>query len=255
MQKITNYFTVPLIVLQETDSSNNFLTQLCDLEKYEDLTTLVVERQTAGKGQRGNSWESDAYKNLTYSFVLHPHFIEVRNQFILSQIVSLSIKEVLSKYTDDITIKWPNDIYWKEKKICGILIENSLSGHCIERSIVGIGLNINQEVFRSDAPNPVSLKQITGEEYDRYQVLERLMNRIKLYYSLLKHDEEEEEATNIAKLYHESLFRKDGYHRYTDDDGEFTARLVCVEPDGRYVLEDEEGNQRKYLFKEVQYVL
>ena len=151
-------FPVPLIVLPETGSTNNYLSQLCNEQEaaVKEFTTVIAERQTAGKGQRGNSWESEDYRNLTFSFVLYPTFVEVRRQFLLSQFISLSIKEELDEWTEDISIKWPNDIYWHEKKICGILIENDLAGHHIGRCIAGIGVNINQEVFRSDAPNPVS---------------------------------------------------------------------------------------------------
>ena len=119
-------FPVPLIILPETDSTNNYLTQLCNEQQsaVREFTTVIAERQTAGKGQRGNSWESEDCRNITFSFVLYPTFIEARRQFILSQIVSLSIKEELDQWTEGISIKWPNDIYWNEKKICGILIEN-----------------------------------------------------------------------------------------------------------------------------------
>ena len=148
-------FPVPLIILPETDSTNNYLTQLCNEQQsaVREFTTVIAERQTAGKGQRGNSWESEDCRNITFSFVLYPTFIEARRQFILSQIVSLSIKEELDEWTKGISIKWPNDIYWNEKKICGILIENDLSGHHIGRSISGIGVNINQGNLSSDAPN------------------------------------------------------------------------------------------------------
>ncbi len=158
-------FPVPLIILPETDSTNNYLTQLCNEQQsaVREFTTVIAERQTAGKGQRGNSWESEDCRNITFSFVLYPTFIEARRQFILSQIVSLSIKEELDQWTEGISIKWPNDIYWNEKKICGILIENDLSGHHIGRSISGIGVNINQDVFRSNAPNPISLKTNHGK--------------------------------------------------------------------------------------------
>ena len=174
-------FPVPLIILPETDSTNNYLTQLCNEQQsaVREFTTVIAERQTAGKGQRGNSWESEDCRNITFSFVLYPTFIEARRQFILSQIVSLSIKEELDQWTEGISIKWPNDIYWNEKKICGILIENDLSGHHIGRSISGIGVNINQDVFRSNAPNPISLKQITGKDHDRYLILANIMERVK----------------------------------------------------------------------------
>lgn len=254
----TTTVPVPLIILTETDSTNRYLTQLCNdySTSIQEFTTLIAERQTAGKGQRGNSWEAEEGKNLTFSFVLYPTFIRARHQFVLSQIVSLSIKEELDEWTDGISIKWPNDIYRNEKKICGILIENDLSGQHIARSISGIGVNINQKIFYSDAPNPISLKQITGQEHDRYLILGNIMRRMKEYYHLLQTDTSNDNAaTLITNRYAGSLFRREGFHRYADANGEFLARLLRVEPDGRFVLEDKEGNERGYLFKEVQYLL
>lgn len=181
-------FRYPLIALEETDSTNQYISQLCNnlKEDVAELTTVTAEFQTSGKGQRGNTWEAEKGKNLLFSFVLYPTFLEARRQFILSQMVSLAIKEELSRWSDDITIKWPNDIYWKDKKICGILIENEIAGHHIERSIAGIGININQETFHSDAPNPVSLKQITGREHDRHEILAHILRRVEIYYKGLQ---------------------------------------------------------------------
>ena len=220
-----------------------------------ELTTVTAEFQTAGKGQRGNTWEAEEGKNLLFSFVLYPSFLEARRQFILSQIVSLAIKEELSRWSDEITIKWPNDIYWKDKKICGILIENDLSGHHIRRSIAGIGININQEVFNSDAPNPVSLKQITGKEHDRYEILAHILRRVQIYYNSLQMEDFAVYSDEISTRYARSLFRRRGLHPYEDANGKFLARLLRVEQDGRFVLEDEGGSEREYLFKEVQYIL
>ena len=257
MKPCPDTFPFPLVALEETDSTNRYLSQLCDdsREAVAELTTVTAEFQTAGKGQRGNSWEAEAGKNLLFSFVLYPSFLKARRQFILSQIVSLAIKEELSRYADDITIKWPNDIYWKEKKICGILIENDLTGSCIRRCISGIGINVNQDIFRSDAPNPVSLKQITGEEHDRREILARLLTRVEAYYRKIQSEDAEAFIADINARYARSLFRRRGFHPYRDADGKFLARLLRVEPDGRFVLEDENGKEREYLFKEVQYVL
>ena len=181
MKPCPETFPYPLIALDETDSTNRYISQLCNelQESVAELTTVTAEFQTAGKGQRGNTWEAERGKNLLFSFVLYPTFLEARRQFILSQIVSLSIKEELDRWSDEITIKWPNDIYWRDKKICGILIENDLSGHFIGRSISGIGININQNEFHSDAPNPVSLKQITGQEHDRYEILSHICRKYR----------------------------------------------------------------------------
>lgn len=245
-----------MIHLNETDSTNRYLQQLCQEtgnNKVEEFTTVCADYQTAGKGQRGNSWEAAKGANLLFSFVCYPTFIPIRQQFVLSQLISLGIKETLDEYCSDISIKWPNDIYWKEKKICGILIENDLQGNSIGRCISGIGLNINQEVFLSDAPNPISLKQITGKHYQRETILEKVMQRIEQSYQKLKEDSAY--ASELATRYAASLFRREGLHCYQDKDGLFNARLVRVEADGRFVLMDEANQERSYLFKEVQYVL
>ena len=245
-----------MIHLNETDSTNRYLQQLCQEtgnNKVEEFTTVCADYQTAGKGQRGNSWEAAKGANLLFSFVCYPTFIPIRQQFVLSQLISLGIKETLDEYCSDISIKWPNDIYWKEKKICGILIENDLQGNSIGRCISGIGLNINQEVFLSDAPNPISLKQITGKHYQRETILEKVMQRIEQSYQKLKEDSAY--ASELATRYAASLFRREGLHCYQDKDGLFNARLVRVEADGRFVLMDEVNQERSYLFKEVQYVL
>lgn len=168
-------FPVPLIHINETNSTNNYLQSLCSEQKVEELTVVVADFQTSGRGQRGNSWESAPGKNLLFSTVIFPEFLEARRQFLISQVISLAIKEELDTYTSDISIKWPNDIYWKEKKICGMLIENDLMGRNINQSIAGIGININQEIFHSSAPNPVSLLQITGEEHDLFKTLKNIM--------------------------------------------------------------------------------
>ena len=245
-----------MIHLNETDSTNRYLQQLCQEagnNKVKEFTTVCADYQTAGKGQRGNSWEAAKGANLLFSFVCYPTFVPIRQQFVLSQLISLGIKETLDEYCSDISIKWPNDIYWKEKKICGILIENDLQGNSIGRCISGIGLNINQEVFLSDAPNPISLKQITGKHYQRETILEKVMQRIEQSYQKLKEDSAY--ASELATRYAASLFRREGLHCYQDKDGLFNARLVRVEADGRFVLMDEANQERSYLFKEVQYVL
>ncbi|QTO27220.1 MULTISPECIES: biotin--[acetyl-CoA-carboxylase] ligase [unclassified Bacteroides] len=251
MMPFPESFPVPLIYIEETDSTNHYLNDLCNKQDVSELTTVVANYQTLGRGQRGNSWESEKGKNLIFSFVLYPTSLEIRRQFLLSQIISLSIKEELDTYVKDISIKWPNDIYWKERKICGILIENDLMGVHISQSIAGIGININQEEFFSPAPNPVSLKQITGQTYELSGILAGVMQRIIEYYSLLQKGEH----TYITHRYQKALFRKKGMHKYSDANGEFIARTIEVEADGHLVLQDDTGKIRRYVFKGVQHIL
>ena len=247
MKHFLDTFPVPLIHLGETDSTNRHLRDLCNDSPLEELTTVVTEFQTAGRGQRGNTWESEPNQNLLFSFVLYPTFIEARHQFLLSQLISLAIKETFDEYAEGFSIKWPNDIYWKEKKIGGILIEHDLTGSRIARTLVGIGLNINQQTFHSPAPNPVSLQQITHQEHNRLQLLAQIMKRVKEGYQQAS----TQNNTNIKSRYHEALFRKEGLHHYKDASGLFLAKIVCIEPDGMLVLQDEQHIERTYAFKEV----
>ncbi len=236
-----------IIRLLETDSTNNYLREQCAKARLPEGSLVIADFQTAGKGQVGNSWESEAGKNLMFSILLYPDFLPANRQFLISQIASLSVRETLMVYTDSVTVKWPNDIYWKDRKICGMLIENDLSGQYLYSSVIGIGLNINQEIFRSDAPNPVSLYQITGRTYDRKEVLTRFLRIFFRYYSLLLQEKEEE----IRVAYMAALYHGDGYHPYADEKGLFEACIHAIEPTGHLILRLHDGEQRKYAFKEV----
>ena len=237
---------------KETDSTNEWCKRLSK-EGAEHGTLAVTEFQSAGKGRLGRRWTAPEGSSIMMSVLLRPDF-EPQYASMLTLVMGLSVAQAVRELDIEVSIKWPNDIYWNEKKICGILIENDLSGHHIGRSISGIGVNINQEVFRSDAPNPVSLKQITREDHDRYLILANIMKRIKEYYTLLQTDCSGKIADLINTRYAHSLFRRNGFHRYADADGEFIAHLLRVEPDGRFILEDQTGKERGYLFKEVQYI-
>jgi BirA family biotin operon repressor/biotin-[acetyl-CoA-carboxylase] ligase len=245
--------TAPFInsYVGQTESTNLLLNSWCNEKTVAQFTTVIAGFQTAGRGQRGNKWESDEGMNLLFSTVLYPIFLAVRQQFLLSQIISLAVKEVLDSFSEGFSIKWPNDIYHCDKKIAGILIENDLSGNTISRTIVGTGLNINQEAFHSDAPNPISLRQITGTVHDRKDILQAVMLRLMEYYNQLSNGETEE----ISSRYLASLYRSRGMHTYTDASGEFQAEIFTVSPEGYLWLKDDKGALRKYAFKEVQYIL
>ena len=138
MMHFPESFPVSLVYLEETESTNKYLNDLCNKQCVGELTTITTDFQTSGRGQRGNSWESERGQNLMFSFVLYPTFLKARKQFLLSQIISLAIKEELDTHVSDVSIKWPNDIYWKDKKICGMLIENDLTGTHISLSLIHI---------------------------------------------------------------------------------------------------------------------
>jgi BirA family biotin operon repressor/biotin-[acetyl-CoA-carboxylase] ligase len=158
--------------------------------------------------------------------------------------ISLALVEALGQLVGDLSIKWPNDIYWRNGKLAGILIENTLKGNLIKESVIGVGLNVNQRAFHSDAPNPVSLWQITGQETDREQLLQEILKSLDVLL-----------ATDIKDRYMKMLYRRKGFHPYTDKDGAFMAEIGGVEDDGHLLLNDEDGQQRRYAFKEVQFII
>ena len=240
-----------ILRVAETASTNSLLRELVIKESLAEGSVVVADFQTAGRGQIGNTWESEAGKNLMFSLVLYPTCIPANRQFLISQIAALSVKEALDLYADHITVKWPNDIYWKDRKICGMLIENDLSGQHLYCSVIGIGLNINQEIFRSDAPNPVSLTQITGKAYDREEVLARFLRIFFNYYFLLLQEKEEE----IRTAYMAALYHGDGYYSYIDENGPFEACIHAIEPTGHLILQLHDGVRRRYAFKEVTTVI
>jgi len=231
-----------------THSTNVLLWEMIREKSLPEGFVVQTDFQSAGKGQVGNSWESEEGRNLLFSMVLYPQRVTVDNQFLLSQLVSLGIKEALDEYTDGITVKWPNDIYWNDKKLVGILIENSLQGTKIKSSVIGIGLNVNQKVFVSNAPNPVSLLRITGKRQNRKLLLTKIRQNIQKLYTELS-------VTKIRAEYAEALYRKDGFYAYRANDETFQAKIISVHPDGQLELETEAGERKEFYFKEVSFVL
>jgi len=234
--------------IQETASTNELLWKMLREGSLPDGFVVRTDFQTSGKGQIGNSWESEQGKNLLFSLALFPQTIRPDQQFLISRLVSVGIKKALDEYVDDITVKWPNDIYWKDKKLAGILIENSLQGRQIKFSVVGIGLNVNQTEFVSNAPNPVSLCQITGKQMDRDRLMEMICQNIMDVYRDLDVEKLQVEYANM-------LFRKDGFHVFKADGELFQAQIFAVHPDGRLELETSEGEYRSFYFKEVSFII
>ncbi len=216
-------------------------------------TVVVTDCQTAGRGQRGNSWESEPGKNLTFSILLRPASIPAVRQFELSMLVALAVAEnvdaALASAGSDLraAVKWPNDIYVGDRKISGILIENSLSGSVISRSIAGIGLNVNQEVFYSDAPNPVSLYQLTDKEFELDKILSSVTESITTAVENYGGD-----SDSLMKRYRSRLWRGEGEWPFRRADGTlFRASIASIAADGTLTLSD--GGS--YAFKEVAFVL
>jgi len=250
--------------IKTTHSTNSLMKEMLAKGEWpEDERFLYTGYQTAGRGQTGNSWESEADKNLLCSILLPPR----QNLFELNVAVSVAVHRMincqLSIVNSQLTIKWPNDIYWQNKKVAGILVENAIIGSEVKYSIAGIGLNVNQTTFVSNAPNPVSLKQITGKDYDIHGLMKQLDTELQ------------EQLSNVQcpmsndQYYKSHLYRKDGFWPFVERDvstaptmnatpqteGIFMARIEDVLPTGEIVLRDQQGTPHQYHFKQVRYVI
>lgn len=217
-----------------------------------NFDVVATREQTAGRGQRGNRWEAEPGKNLSFSMVYYPDQLPASRQFEVSMACATAIAQWIETHPGlygRVKVKWPNDIYVDDMKICGILIENSVSGGKIVRSSIGIGININQKEFLSDAPNPVSLAMLTAKEYD----LDRSMREVA--YMLQRHLEEIPSQDYDARKtdFFARLWRHPGFYPYrVTATGEYImAAIEDVLPDGTLVMLAEDGRRLSFRFKEV----
>lgn len=241
------------ILVHSTASTNSYLSKMAMM--LPGGTVIHTPEQTAGRGQKGNTWESETGKNVIFSMLLKKPMVPIVNQFYISEAVSVAIVEVLSQYIGGFSIKWPNDIYHDDRKVCGILIEHSIMGASINHSILGVGINVNQVEFKSDAPNPVSLAQLLDRDVDVDDVLHRVCEAIEKRCAFDAYTNDAFDA--LHNEYLSLLYRKDDkYHRFVLPEGdEFGAKIVEVEPTGMLVLERENGMQERFAFKEVGFVI
>lgn len=239
-----------MLEMDSIDSTNNFLRRY-DAPMERRVVLATAEFQTAGRGSGTNCWESERGRNLLLSLLLRPTWVDATEMYGLSEIAALAVREALEEYAEGFSVKWPNDIYFGDRKIAGLLIENVLEGHKVGRCVVGVGLNVNQQTFLSDAPNPVSLSQILGREEERRFVLEKVTSHFIHRYDQLQ----QEGRAEIHADYLSCLYRKGEEHSYSDSKGLFLATLQDVELSGHLILQDREGKMRRYAFKEVQYII
>ena len=236
-------------------STNTYLRSLNGGDPAYDYEVAVAAFQTAGRGQKGNSWESEAGKNLLFSILAHPKNIKVKEQFYISEAIALAVSDSViaaigPEFASGVSVKWSNDVYWNDCKMAGILIENTLQGDRILDTVAGVGLDVNQELFVSDAPNPISLKNITGKEYDLEALLSDIIDRFIGYMDLPA-----SERPHVDQAYHDRLYRREGYHKFRDEKGEFQACIEGIRPDGCLMLLTDDGRKRVYEFKQVQFIL
>lgn len=227
-------------------------------EKFREGDVVWADFQTAGRGQRGHEWHSRKGENLTFSVVLEPTFVPIAEQFSVSEVVAMSLVDMLADYGIEARVKWTNDIYVGDKKLVGILIEHTLSLTALRRTIVGVGINVNQTEFDSSIPNPVSMAQLLDRELDAEAVLQCFLKHLQKNYELLRRIKNSQFNSEDAlhSRYNSLLYRRDEYHTYALPSGEkFRAKILGTAPSGALRLEDEEGKSKDYLFKEIEFVI
>lgn len=259
--------------IDQTDSTNSLMARLLKGEEQEyaaclkeDIPLIYTTYQTAGRGQTGNGWESERGKNLLLSYLLREPEVNISEMFLLNVIAAVAAHRTIAEWLSFeqrpmLSIKWPNDIYIGNRKIAGILVENSLCGTKIQHSIAGIGINVNQEQWVSGAPNPVSMKQLTGVKADIDAIVKRFEHKLETTLSWT--------PVQLRNYYRVHQYRCNGYWPFVEREvstaptmnataeveGQFMAKIEGFLPTGELLLRDQQGNQRKYHFKQVRYVL
>jgi BirA family biotin operon repressor/biotin-[acetyl-CoA-carboxylase] ligase len=238
-----------IIKLVNTNSTNDYASESLKNNNLVEGTVIWAISQTKGKGQKGNRWESEDGKNLTFSIILHPSKLDPSKQFLLNKAISLGVIDFLKTKIDEtlVKIKWPNDIYVGKSKIAGILIENEILGSTIQSSIVGIGLNVNQLIFPENIPNPTSLRLILKTELDKEVVLIDILKAIEERIIKLYNNDIEE----INSDYLNNLLYYNNYHSYLWKDTEIKAMIVDISEYGQLILKTIQNNMIKCDFKEI----
>lgn len=237
-----------LVYVPECHSTNTLIADLVQKAAAMEGTLVITDHQTAGRGQRGKTWQAAIGLNFTFSFLLQPRFVAVKDQFHLQRVVALGITDYLQTYfTDDLKIKWPNDILIKGKKLCGILIENQLSGAFLSQSVVGIGLNVNQKEFALPAATSMALQG--GREFDLVQELEKLLEQLEARYLQLKQHKEQQ----LIADYLQRMYWRDEIHVFFAHGEEFEGEIKGTNEMGLLQIESREG-VRTFDVKEVTYM-
>ena len=236
---------------EKVSSTNTVAAALLREAMPPEGTVITASFQESGRGQAGNSWESEPGSNLLMSVILYPETVKPWEQFVICQMISLAVHDLVSLRTGDARIKWPNDIYVRDDKIAGILIENSIMGDRLGSTVAGIGLNVNQTIFRSDAPNPVSLAIVTGTGHDLSLITGELLKLIDRRYAMVIMGD----TATLQREYHDVLYRSGEWHLYRDKGGRFEGLIERVMPDGMLVVRKKNGKTSEYAFKEIDYIL
>ena len=245
--------TMKIIKLNAIESTNAFLKEMCYNNDVDNYTVVYSENQSKGRGQLNSKWDSESGKNLTFSVLVKNYSLEIRKQFYISKVISLAVYEVVNSLVNvPVAIKWPNDILTASKKVCGVLIENSVKRSEIQHSIVGIGLNVNQQSF-VNLPNATSLKMMTDEEYDLDLLLKKLIDSIKLYCKLIN----ENKFDSIDEQYLKCLYKYEKPSMFRDvlKDMRFLGKIVGISQDGKLNVELENEKIKEFNLKEIEFLI
>jgi len=240
-----------LIELEKIDSTNNYAKNLLTKSRPAEGTLIAANEQYSGRGQMGNVWQTESGMNLTLSIILYPDFLEADKQFFLNMAISLGVKDFCETVlNDEAKIKWPNDIYYHDSKLGGILIENTINGSRISSSVIGIGINVNQKEFGPLLSNPTSLSLISNESYNLSELTEKLCSFIEKYYLQLR----QQHYNFLDKGYMVSLYRYQQTHEFKKGNQIFKGEINGVAKDGKLLIHSN-GKELRFAFKEVEYVL
>jgi BirA family transcriptional regulator, biotin operon repressor / biotin---[acetyl-CoA-carboxylase] ligase len=212
---------------------------------------IRTDEQFAGKGQGNKSWISEPGQNLTGTLALFPDQFHASAQFALSQVFALAGASFLELFIDDVRIKWPNDLYAGDKKIGGILIETAIIGQVIDHAILGIGINVNQDTFPGDIPNPVSIKMITGLEYDLGEMETLFLESFRNQYALI----ENASFDKINSLYINKLYALEEWKSFSTGDQLLQAKITGVNEYGHLQLVTRTGTTRSFAYQEIEYLI
>lgn len=245
-----------IIWLDSVDSTNAEAIRRAD--KLDNLSVISAREQTAGKGQRGNSWHSAPGSNLTFSILLKEgdgrFSLDAASQFLITEAVTLALTDYLVSRGIEARIKWPNDIYVSDRKICGVLIENLLGGNRLKRSVIGIGLNLNQTGFPENLPNPTSMKLQTGKDYDTDEEIKVFMDCFLQYSSFLTGNADH---GKMHGEYLDRMYLRNVPHRFSDPKTgeEFICTIKGTTAVGELLAEMQDGSEKTFGFKDISYIL
>lgn len=237
-----------IIKLSAIDSTNSYLKELTSKQTVENFTVVLAENQTNGRGQRGANWEVESGKNLTFSVLIKDVLLNFEEVFNLNVVVAVSLFQTFSNLKiPSLTIKWANDILADKKKICGILIENQFKSNSEILSVIGIGINVNQENFLN-LPQASSLKNISGSDWNKEEVLLTFLNQFQNNINLYKN----EGANYFWEVYHENLFKKNVPMAFEDNSNtKFMGIIKQVLPNGLLEIELEDDSLKLFDIKEI----